>query len=80
MNQEYSVPSHDLSRELGVVCNAPHGRTISKSLMFQVFLPILGSVGDHIQRPNMRHRGLGAGSVFKDSSLYSRYRLHKCYS
>lgn len=53
---------------------------LSKSLMFQVFLPILGSVGDHIQRPNMRHRGLGAGSVFKDSSLYSRYRLHKCYS
>lgn len=80
MNQEYSVPSHNLSRGLGLVCNVPHGRTTSKSLMLQVFLLILWSVGDHIERPNVRRQGLGAESVFKDSSLYSGYRLHKCYS
>lgn len=43
-----------------LVCNTPHGRTTSKSLMLQVFLPILGSVGDHILRPNVHHQGLGA--------------------
>ena len=53
VNQEYSVPSHNLSRGLGLVCNTLHGRTTSKSLMLQVFLPILGSVGDHIPRPNV---------------------------
>lgn len=32
----------------GIVCNVPRGRTISKSLMLQVFLQIVGPIVTHV--------------------------------
>lgn len=57
MNEEYTVPNHGLSREVGIVCSVPGGRTISKSQMLQVFLQTGGSVGDQVHP-----QGFGANS------------------
>lgn len=62
--RRYSVPSMIYPGNWGWSVT-PHGRTVSKSLLFQVFLPILGSVGDHSEGKTCPIMVLGAGSVFK---------------
>lgn len=58
VDQELAVFSHGLSREVGMVYDVPQGRTMSESLMVQVFLQLVGSADIAASRFGSRLFGL----------------------
>lgn len=58
VDQEHAVFSHGLSREVGMVYDVPQGRTMSESLMLQVFLQLVGSADIAASRFGSRLFGL----------------------
>lgn len=58
VNQEHTVFSHGLSREVGMVYDVPQGRTMAESLMLQVFLQREGSADIAASRFGSRLFGL----------------------
>lgn len=58
VNQEHTVFSHGLSREVGMVYDVPQGRIVSESLMLQVFLQLVGSADIAASRFGSRLFGL----------------------
>lgn len=58
VDQELAVFSHGLSREVGMVYDVPQGRTMSESLMLQVFLQLVGSADIAASRFGSRLFGL----------------------
>lgn len=71
INQRYTVPSHELSREVGPVCNIPQRRATSShgGLCF--------SSNSRISRWPRSGSKLFLWS--KDSNLRPGHELHKCY-
>lgn len=74
VDQEHAVFSHGLSREVGMVYDVPQGRTMSESLMLQVFLQLVGSA-DIDSSLKVWEQTLWS----KDSNPSPGHRLHKCH-